>query len=128
MSKRKQAQIEEALRREISRIVLYELSDPRIGFLTVTQVEISRDLRNAKVSVRIRGDEKVRSESLAALTHARGHIQEKISKRLPLRWTPVLSFGLDEQAEKDAELTKTIENTRQADVPLDEIDEALGGK
>ena len=126
MSKRKRAQIEEALRRQISQTVLYELADPRLGFVTVTEVEVARDLKSAKVSVRVRGDEKVRAETLEALTHARGHIQEKISKNLPLRFTPVLTFKLDEKAQKEADVERTLRETEKGEIGIEEIDRELG--
>ena len=127
MNNRKIAQVQEALKREISKVVLYELADPRIGFMTITQVKLSRDLRSAEVSVSIRGDDAVRTATLSALAHARGHVQEKIAKRLPMRFTPMLGFVIDERIAKGLLLTKTMEEARRADDGLDQIDEELSG-
>jgi len=89
---RKQEEISELLRREISSIVLRELSDPRIKFVTITRVEVAGDYRSAKVYVTVRGPESDLNRTLEALTHAKGHVQGLVAARVKLRYTPVLTF------------------------------------
>lgn len=122
---RKKAQIEEALKREISKIVLYELSDPRIGFLSVTRVAIARDQRSAKVSLSIRGDTATTDSTLLTLRHARGHIQEKISKRLPLRFVPMLNFEVDREISKLHEIQRAVDRAHEGDEDLGGVDSSL---
>ena len=97
MASRKQKEINELLRRELSRIILYELSDPRLGFTTVTRVRIAGDYRSAKVYVTVRGEDEDKRRTLDALRHARGHMQALIADRIKLRWTPVLEFIQDQE-------------------------------
>ena len=109
MATRKQKEIAELLRREISSIVLHELSDPRTGFVTLTRVQVTGDYRSARVYVTVRGEEADVKKTLAALTHARGHIQALVAKRIKLRWTPVLEFV------EDSELTEALRIDRLLD-------------
>lgn len=101
--------MEEALRRELSSIILYELKDPRIKFITLTRVELSADMRTAKVHISILGDEALKEKTLRALGHARGHIQSVAGKRLGIKHTPVLTFCLDETAERGLHVSRLIE-------------------
>ncbi|HHT9117725.1 MAG TPA: 30S ribosome-binding factor RbfA [Candidatus Hypogeohydataceae bacterium YC38] len=109
MSTRRSKKLEEALRRELSSIILYELKDPRIKFITLTRVELSADLRTAKVHISILGDEALKRKTLRAIEHARGHIQSVAGKRLGVRYTPVLTFCLDETAERGLHVSRLIE-------------------
>lgn len=109
MSTRRSKKLEEALRRGLSSIILYELKDPRINFVTVTRVELSADLRMAKVYISILGDEALKKKTLRAIEHARGHIQSVVGKRLGVRYTPVLNFCLEETAEKGFHVSRLIE-------------------
>ena len=113
MATRKQKEITELLRRGISNIILYELSDPRTGFLTLTRVQLSGDGRSAKVFVTVRGDEAAVRKSLDALRHARGHIQALIAERLRLRWTPVLEFLEDIELNQALRVERLISQLRQ---------------
>lgn len=101
--------MEEALRRELSSVILYELKDPRINFVTVTRVELSADLRTARGYISILGDEALKNKTLKALEHARGHIQSVVGKRLGIKHTPVLTFCLEESAEKGLHVSRLIE-------------------
>lgn len=81
-----------------------DLKDPRLGFITVTGAQISRDLRHAKVFVSILGDESAQSESLAALTRAAGRIRGEFGRRARLRVAPEIIFRLDEAIEHGARI------------------------
>ncbi|MFO8007599.1 MAG: 30S ribosome-binding factor RbfA [Candidatus Brocadiia bacterium] len=115
MHPRKKARIEELLRRELSTIVLYELKDPRMGFMTITRVELSGDQRSAKVRLTVRGAAEDTARTLEGLKHARGYIQRLIGDRLELRYTPVLSFEEDVEVRDAAHIEDLIDRARRED-------------
>jgi ribosome-binding factor A len=115
MNPRKKKKIEELLRRELSSIILYEMKDPRPGFVTVTGVELAEDQRSAKVLLTVRGAEKDTQQTLRSLAHARGYMQALIAKRLPLRFTPVLQFAEDTETLKALRVEKLIDQARAED-------------
>ncbi len=120
---RKHMEIAELLRREISCIILYELSDPRMGFVTITRLHLARDHRSAKVFVTVRGSETDAGNTLMGLANARGHIQALIGDRLKLRYTPVLAFVRDEELGKALRVDRLIDQLR--DRPEDVEDATL---
>ena len=109
---RKQQEVTELLRREISRIILYELSDPRMGFITITRLKLGGDYRSAKVFVTVRGSRADVGKTLDALAHARGHIQALVGERLKLRYTPVLEFVKDVELGKALRVDRLIEELK----------------
>ncbi len=115
MKPRKKRRIEEVLRRELSTIVLYELRDPRAGFVTVTGVELSEDQRAAKVLITVRGTAEETRQTLDTLRHARGFMQKLIGDRLKLRYTPVLSFEEDTEIQEVMRLEALIDRARRED-------------
>lgn len=115
MNPRKKRRTEELLRREISNICLYELRDPRVGFFTVTQVELAEDQRSAKVLLTVRGSEEEVERTIATLRNARGYVQAQVAKRLPLRFTPVLSFEEDKDVLTARRVDKLIDEARRKD-------------
>ena len=115
MNPRKKRKIEELLRRELSSIVLYELKDPRKGFLTVTEVELSEDQRSAEVGVTVRGTEEEVEEPVEVLNHAHGYIQGLIGDRLRLRYTPVLTFSEDTSVRRAMKIEALIDRARRED-------------
>jgi len=102
--------IGETLREEIAQIVGYELKDPRLTMVTVTEVRVADDLRDASVYVTIEGDEQEHELALRALRHAAPYVRKQLGFSLNLRHTPVLHFVRDtveEQARRvDALLEK----------------------
>jgi ribosome-binding factor A len=96
--------VAEQIRQEIIPIVEYELNDSRIGFVTVTDVEVTPDLKLAKIFVSVmpgeEGNEKEKETSLQALNHAAGYIRRELGARLRLRYTPQLSFLYDHSIER----------------------------
>ena len=86
------SKVEEQLKREISDIIQHELKDPRLGFVTVLDVNISSDLRFAKVLVSVYGDEEIQTRTRAGLASATKFVRAKIGDRLSLRYTPELTF------------------------------------
>ncbi len=88
--------------------ILTELKDPRIQGVTVTYVEVSDDLRYAKVHVSIMGEEPQQRLSMKGLSHAAGFLQAKVAKRLELRYTPRLSFILDMGVKRSIEVARIL--------------------
>lgn len=97
------------LQRELSQIILYELKDPGIGFITITRVEPAADLKSARVFISVLGNESNRQKSLKALSHARGYIQKIIGQRMKLKFTPILSFHYDKELDEQFKISKIIE-------------------
>ena len=90
----RQEKVQEQLVQEISELIRREVRDPRVGFVTLTGAEISRDLRHAKVFVSVLGDEEARTNSLKALNGASGMLRGEFARRAHLRVAPELEFSL----------------------------------
>ena len=93
---RRPERISEQIKEEVSLIIAGEMSDPRIGFVTVTNAKISPDLRHAKVYVSILGSEEEVAQSLQALNRASGFIRYRLGAALRIRRTPELHFAFDD--------------------------------
>ena len=87
--------LQELIKQEMSKMLLKELKDPRIGFVTVTDVEMTGDLREAKIYVSVMGSEEQVKSSLEGLNSALGFVRREIGQRIRLRFTPEISFALD---------------------------------
>ena len=109
MSSRRIERLAEAVKQEVSKIILYELKDPRVSFITVTKAEVAPDLKKAWVYVSILGDDSTQRKTLRALEHARGFIQAKVGAHLQIRYTPILEFCLDESLKKSLHISKLID-------------------
>jgi ribosome-binding factor A len=101
--------VDEAVREVLSDTIAKNLKDPRIGFVTVTAVKTSRDLRHARVYVSVLGDERTRERTLEGLRSAHGYLQEAIADELTLKRTPSLVFEYDETVERAARLTELMQ-------------------
>jgi ribosome-binding factor A len=100
MPKNRIRRVNEAIREVLSEAITTELKDPRVGFVTVTAVDTSPDLRHAHVFVSVLGDEQQREDSLAGLSSAHGYLQSHVAARLRLKHTPTLEFRYDSSAER----------------------------
>jgi ribosome-binding factor A len=100
--------VNEALRQVLSE-ALPELKDPRIGFVTVTGVETSPDLRKARVFVSVLGSERKREQSLAGLDAAHGVLQARVSRELRLKRTPLLAFEYDPSVAHGVRMSQLID-------------------
>ena len=103
------------LRAEIARVLLHEVRDPRIGFVSVLAVEPTEDLKEAKVSVSVLGTEADRRTALRGLEAARGFIQSHLAKVCQFRETPQLRFILDDSIRRTMEIEETIRRVRGED-------------
>ncbi len=101
--------VNEALREVIAAAIASDLEDPRIGFVTVTSVDTSPDLRSARVYVSVLGDESERERTLAGLASSHGLIQSAIADQMRLKRTPTLSFHYDEGPERGVRLSKLLD-------------------
>jgi len=101
--------INEVLREVVGVAVAGELNDPRIGFVTVTSVETSPDLRTAKVFVSVLGDEDEREATLAGLRSSHGVIQSRIAAETRMKRTPTLTFHYDDTIEKASRVSELLE-------------------
>ena len=101
--------IAETLREEIAQIVGYELEDPRLGLVTVTEVRVADDLRDASVYVTVQGDEKEHVTALRALQHAAPYVRKQLGFALNLRHTPALHFVRDTVEEKAERVSSILE-------------------
>jgi ribosome-binding factor A len=97
------------LLREILGEAIVELKDPRIGFVTITGVETSRDLQHARVYVSVLGNERQRERSIAGLTAAHGVLQTRVAKSVRLKRTPQLAFEYDPTVEHGIRMTQLID-------------------
>ena len=101
------------LQQEIGRIIHQELKDPRLGFVTITRLELSKDLRHAKVFFSCLGGEGARSSSQEALDHATRFIHGLIKKRFRLKVIPELQFRYDVSIEEAIALSEKLDRLRQ---------------
>ncbi|MGD0196423.1 MAG: 30S ribosome-binding factor RbfA [Solirubrobacteraceae bacterium] len=92
--------VDEAVRQVLADAIAEELKDPRVGFITVTDVSTSPDLRSARVYVSVLGDAAQREASLDGLRHAHGYLQGRIAHELKLRRTPTLEFHYDDTTDR----------------------------
>ena len=95
--------------REVVSDALTELKDPRIGFVTITAVETSPDLRHARVFVSVLGSERARRRSLLGLQAAHGVLQARVGRELSLKRTPQLAFEYDPSVERGVRMTQLID-------------------
>jgi ribosome-binding factor A len=111
------ARVAEAIREVASETILYELRDPRVKMVTVTRAEVSGDLQHAKVYVSVMGTPKEQQLTLRGLKHAAGFVQAKLARRLQTRFTPVLSFVLDQGVKHSIEMTRLINEALAQSTP-----------
>ena len=100
--------VNESVRQVLSEALL-ELKDPRIGFVTVTGVETSPDLRDARVFVSVLGSERKREQSLSGLAAAHGVLQARVARELRMKRTPQLAFEYDPSVERGVRMTQLID-------------------
>lgn len=86
----------EQMKKELSEILGRKIKDPRVGFVTVTDVEVTGDLQQAKVYISVLGDAEKREDTLKGLAKAKGFIRSELGQRIRLRKTPEISFEFDE--------------------------------
>ena len=101
------------LQRELGTIISEELQDPRIAFSTVTAVEVTPDLRTAKVHVSVLGDEDQIASTMKALEEAKAYLRHELGTRVELRYVPELAFVSDRSAERSARISTLLRQAKQ---------------
>ena len=102
--------VNEVIREVLAAAIATDLKDPRIGFVTVTDVDTSPDLRAARVYVSVLGSDAEREDAMAGLRSAHGFLQSQISSQVRMKRTPTLSFEYDESIERAARLTEMLDD------------------
>ena len=115
MTSRRTLKAAEAVREVVSMAILTELRDPRIQNVTVTYVEMSGDMRQAKVHVSVMGDDTQQDLSLRGLQNASGFLQQKVAQRIDTRYTPRLKFVLDQGVKNSIEVGRILDEVLPAD-------------
>ena len=113
MTSRRQRKVAELLHEEISQLIQFQTRDPRLGFVTVTDVEVSPDLRQARVYVTTLSDEAEAQDTLAGLVNASGYFRHKLSQSLSLRYIPELTFKLDTSLEHGLHIDNLLDTLKQ---------------
>lgn len=101
--------VDEALREVLSEAIRDEIQDPRLGFVTVTGVDTSPDLRHARVYVSVFGDDAAKLDSLAALEAAHGRLQASVGRQMRLKNTPELTFRYDDTTDRGMRVDEILE-------------------
>lgn len=108
MSSRRVLKAAEAIREVVGMAILTELRDPRVENVTVTRVEVSADMRNAKVHVSVMGNETKQNLAIKGLESSAGYLQSRVSDRIDTRYTPRLVFKLDDGVKKSIAIAKML--------------------
>ena len=109
--------VTQALKKEISNIIHDELKDPRLGFVTITRVEMTADLRYAKVFFSVLGKEEEHKKTKEALDSALGYIRRLIARRIRLRFAPEIMFKEDRSIEYSIQIEKLLNDLGVSDEP-----------
>jgi len=115
MGHKRPQRVGDRIKEEISDLLLRKIRDPRIGFLTITKVQMSKDLRRAKVLFSTMGDEKEREQVLIGLKSATGFIKRELSGRLELRYMPDIVFQYDPSLEYGSRIAKVIDEANRGE-------------
>ena len=107
--------VDEAVRQVLSDAVAKDLQDPRIGFVTMTSVKTSPDLRHARVYVSVLGNEDVREDTLAGLRSAHGALQRALARELRMKRTPMLEFVYDDTTDKAMRVEQLLDDLGAAE-------------
>jgi ribosome-binding factor A len=104
----RQQRVEELIRSEVSAIIRKEVDDPRIGFVSITAVDVSPDLENALINVSILGDEKKKTDAMIGLQSATRFIRGELGQRLGLRLVPQITFVRDDSLERGSRVLQIM--------------------
>jgi ribosome-binding factor A len=122
MTSRRVQKAAEAIREVVSMAILTDIKDPRVENVTVTYVEVSPDMRQAKVHVSVMGDDRKQASCLEGLQSSAGYLQTKIAKRIDTRYTPRLRFELDMGVKKSLAIAQLLHDV----LPEDDLESTRG--
>ncbi len=112
---RRTERLAEEIREEVARMIGGELKDPRIGFVTVTRVEVTADLRLARIHVGVLGGEAERTKTLDALGHSAGFLRRELGRRMRLKHTPELQFRYDAGLDATERVARLLDESRNTE-------------
>ncbi|NLA58943.1 MAG: 30S ribosome-binding factor RbfA [Firmicutes bacterium] len=115
--------VREAIKQEASDIIR-KMKDPRVAFVTVTDAEVSRDLRHVKIFVSVLGDDESKRSAMEGLERATGYIRSEIGQRIRLRHTPEIIFRWDESIERGARISQLLRELREESSTSEDQDTA----
>lgn len=113
MSELRSHRVAEQMKKELGDILARKIKDPRVGFVTVTDVEVTGDLQQAKVFISVLGDDKKKRDTLLGLAKAKGFIRSEIGRRIRLRKTPDLIFEFDEAFEYGSRIDSILRDLNE---------------
>lgn len=114
MTKYRSGRINEEIKKEISSILMNDIKDPRLSaMVSITKVDVTKDLRYAKVFVSLFGNEESKTNSLSALKSSSGFIRREIGHRINLRYTPEIIFEIDDTIEKGMHIDKLLQQIKE---------------
>jgi len=102
--------VDEAVRAVLSDAITQELKDPRVGFVTVTAVRTSSDLRHARVYVSVLGDEAARAAGMEGLRSAQGFLQRKVARAVRMKYTPEITFAYDDSVDRGLRINEILKD------------------
>lgn len=113
MSQQRSQRVAEEIKKKIGQIIHEDLKDPRIGFVTVTKVDLSRDLRFAKVYYSLLGTQKQLRDTQVGLASSAGFIRKLLGQRMKLRYTPEIALKLDDGVEYSIHISEVLEKIKK---------------
>lgn len=108
----RQEKVKELLKEEISEIIRREMKDPRLGFVTVTDAEVTSDMRHAKIFVSVLGSDEERQRNLKILKNSEGFFWQALRKRIKMKVLPEIHFILDTTADKSIRILELLEQVK----------------
>jgi ribosome-binding factor A len=115
MPTRRQIQVADEIREIMAVLLLRELKDPRIGFATITGVDVTSDFKYAKIYVSVLGTPEEKRDTMAALTSSRGFVRRELASRMTIRFVPEITFKLDESIEHSDNINRLLNELKRAD-------------
>jgi ribosome-binding factor A len=113
MASTRQRRVQELLVQEVSEIIRREVKDPRVGFVTITDAEVTPDLRQARVFFTVLGDASGREETGKALNRAAGFVRSEFARRAQMRYVPEIRFEYDQGVERGLRISQLLEQIRK---------------
>lgn len=122
MARLRVEKVQEAIKHEISNMLLHDVKDPRIQFVTVTGVELTDDMSYAKIFISLYGPENTQEETWKALKKALGFMRSEIAKRIRLRFAPTLILERDKSAEYSAHIQSILDKINKEEKPFNPVE------
>jgi ribosome-binding factor A len=126
MARKRVARLNEQLKRELTQLLRFEVKDPRIGLITINDVEVTPDLYHAKVYWTMPGSEEEREQALEGLRAASGYLRGEIGRRMHIRRAPDLHFAFDNTLEHAMHIERLLKEARATEVTVRDEDVAPG--